>query len=265
MGFETRHPASVLSNWRTISISRVPASARAPEIPFTSATTPFPLSFSSLIPLILFAFRSALSLLVLESFSVTSRLRFLVGSFFVRGLLWPAIFATFFSLHEINFLCLRLLLQRRTIASFLCNVPPALVAILLDASDEPAHSRYYTKMIIPIRCFSCGKVGSSLATRQTLITNLERRSLIPVRPMGKLALSTLCGWKSNERSDAMDELGLKRYCCRRMIMTHVDLIEKLLKYDMAIQIPSHTQFLTLFRYTPDGRSEKKQNLGVQYS
>lgn len=30
-------------------------------------------------------------------------------------------------------------------------------------------------------------------------------------------------------SDAMDQLGLKRYCCRRMIMTHVDLIEKLLK------------------------------------
>lgn len=33
-----------------------------------------------------------------------------------------------------------------------------------------------------------------------------------------------------DNSDAMDQLGLKRYCCRRMIMTHVDLIEKLLKY-----------------------------------
>ena len=30
-------------------------------------------------------------------------------------------------------------------------------------------------------------------------------------------------------SDAMDQLGCKRYCCRRMIMTHVDLIEKLLR------------------------------------
>ena len=29
--------------------------------------------------------------------------------------------------------------------------------------------------------------------------------------------------------DAMDKLGCKRFCCRRMIMTHVDLIEKLLK------------------------------------
>jgi hypothetical protein len=31
-------------------------------------------------------------------------------------------------------------------------------------------------------------------------------------------------------SEALDEIGLQRYCCRRMILTHVDLIEKLLKY-----------------------------------
>ena len=32
-------------------------------------------------------------------------------------------------------------------------------------------------------------------------------------------------------SEALDELQLKRYCCRRMVLTHVDLIEKLLQYN----------------------------------
>lgn len=46
----------------------------------------------------------------------------------------------------------------------------------------------------------------------------------------------------------MDQLGCKRYCCRRMIMTHVDLIEKLLKYVTDLERPSSTLTLTPTRW-----------------
>ncbi|XP_078671362.1 DNA-directed RNA polymerases I, II, and III subunit RPABC5 isoform X2 [Branchiostoma floridae x Branchiostoma belcheri] len=64
-----------------------------------------------------------------------------------------------------------------------------------------------SKMIIPIRCFTCGKV----------IGNKWEWYL------GLLQADYTEG-------DALDALGLKRYCCRRMLLSHVDLIEKLLNY-----------------------------------
>ncbi|KAL5118024.1 DNA-directed RNA polymerase II subunit L [Pleosporales sp. CAS-2024a] len=62
-------------------------------------------------------------------------------------------------------------------------------------------------MIIPIRCFSCGKVVGDLWEKYMNLLTEEMAE-----------------------GDALDAIGLKRYCCRRMILTHVDLIEKLLKY-----------------------------------
>ncbi|VVT45354.1 uncharacterized protein SAPINGB_P000722 [Magnusiomyces paraingens] len=63
-------------------------------------------------------------------------------------------------------------------------------------------------MIIPVRCFSCGKVVGD--KWETYLQYLED---------GK----TEC--------QALDKLKLKRYCCRRMVLTHVDLIEKFLRYN----------------------------------
>ena len=63
-------------------------------------------------------------------------------------------------------------------------------------------------MIIPIRCFTCGKV----------IGNKWNRYLQLLK-------------EGKEIPEIFKELGLNRYCCRRMIISHVDLIEKLLKYN----------------------------------
>mgnify|MGYP001160810464 CR=1 FL=1 len=78
-------------------------------------------------------------------------------------------------------------------------------------------------MIIPVRCFTCGKVladkykyykteleksHNGKGEREDSIINVNARN-IQHTPEGKL----------------LDKLGLKRYCCRRAVLTHIDLID----------------------------------------
>lgn len=62
--------------------------------------------------------------------------------------------------------------------------------------------------MIPIRCFSCSKVvANKVETYEAKINE---------------------GMSANE---ALDYLKLERYCCRRMLITYVPLVDKLLQYD----------------------------------
>jgi len=58
------------------------------------------------------------------------------------------------------------------------------------------------KIIVPIRCFSCGKpIGHLWETYKERVSSGE------------------------EGKKVLDELKLERYCCRAMFLGHVDLID----------------------------------------
>ena len=62
-------------------------------------------------------------------------------------------------------------------------------------------------MIIPIRCFSFGR----------LVAHIYKPYLELIE-------------KGESAEDAFKELGIERFCCKRMIVSHVDLIDELLKF-----------------------------------
>ena len=58
-------------------------------------------------------------------------------------------------------------------------------------------------MIIPVRCFTCGRVVASAL--EVYNDSLK---------------------KGKSGKQALDATGLDRFCCRRMILSHVDLIKE---------------------------------------
>ncbi len=62
-------------------------------------------------------------------------------------------------------------------------------------------------MIIPVRCFSCGKlVGDKW------------------EPYSKRVAA------GEHPKEVLDDLGVERYCCRRMLLSHVELIDDILEF-----------------------------------
>jgi DNA-directed RNA polymerase subunit N len=63
------------------------------------------------------------------------------------------------------------------------------------------------KLIIPVRCFTCGyPIGAKWEEFKSRVEKGED----PVK--------------------VLDELGMKRYCCRRMMLSHIDLFKNVIRY-----------------------------------
>ena len=60
-------------------------------------------------------------------------------------------------------------------------------------------------MEFPVRCFTCGSVIGHLYEQYTAA-------------------------KDKKPEAVLDEMGLSRYCCRRMFLSHVDITQNVLRY-----------------------------------
>lgn len=84
-------------------------------------------------------------------------------------------------------------------------------------------------MILPIRCFSCGKViGNMYNDYQRLITTTEGGL---TRALSESATTEGVGTNTLTPLEALDILNVRKYCCRRMFLSHVNIIDDLLMYE----------------------------------
>ena len=82
-------------------------------------------------------------------------------------------------------------------------------------------------MIIPIRCFTCNKVIAHLW--EEYFNRVQMAYIdedIKDKKSNRFVNIDILEKKTIE-GQILDELGLKKYCCRRMMISHVDLCEKI--------------------------------------
>lgn len=63
-------------------------------------------------------------------------------------------------------------------------------------------------MIVPVRCFSCGQVVADKYDEYKRLITEEKKT----------------------EAQALDQLGVKKYCCRRMFLSHVEIVDEIMKY-----------------------------------
>jgi DNA-directed RNA polymerase I, II, and III subunit RPABC5 len=78
------------------------------------------------------------------------------------------------------------------------------------------------RMIIPVKCFTCGKV---LADKyRYYLAEVRKIKLSRDLDVDKVIYLTAEYIDKTPEGEVMDSLGLTKMCCRRHMLTHVDII-----------------------------------------
>lgn len=84
-------------------------------------------------------------------------------------------------------------------------------------------------MIIPVQCFTCGKQIGHLWERylERLQNEYNGKEIFAKKHVLKDDVLELIKKDKTVEAKVLDEMKLKRYCCRTMMLTHVDICEKI--------------------------------------
>ncbi len=81
-------------------------------------------------------------------------------------------------------------------------------------------------MIIPVRCFTCGKVLAHLW--EPYVEKVQKMALEEREDDKKFRFISVDDLnKKTKEGIALDELKITKYCCRRMLLCNVDIFDKL--------------------------------------
>jgi DNA-directed RNA polymerase I, II, and III subunit RPABC5 len=76
-------------------------------------------------------------------------------------------------------------------------------------------------MLIPVKCFSCGKV---LANKYDFyLAEVKKQKLNNNIELDKVTYLTKDFMEKTPEGEVLDKLMLTKYCCRRHMLTHVDI------------------------------------------
>ena len=76
-------------------------------------------------------------------------------------------------------------------------------------------------MIIPVKCFTCGNVIAD--KYRYYLEEVRKRKLAKDMYVNKVVYLTKEFSEKTPEGEVMDDLGLKKMCCRRHMLTHVDI------------------------------------------